>query len=123
MRECRFIAGLLVFAVLARGVECLRTDLDLCAHALASSPVTPLEDPTDCDPNESGCLCKGMVAAPTCELSHGRSFEQTGSLAPIGEQPGALFASSSDPSRLIEANLPPPLDAASLRALLSVWRI
>src|SRR4051812_10581120 len=123
MRDCRLIAGLLILAVLARGVECLRTDLDLCAHSLASSPVTPLENPTDYDPNESGCLCKGAVAAPTCELSHGHSFEKTGSLAPIGEQPNVLFVSSTERSGLIEANLPPPVASASLRALLSVWRI
>src|SRR4051812_23648733 len=118
MRECRLIAGLLIVAVLARGVECLRTDLDLCAHALASSPVTPLENPTDYDPNESGCLCKGAVPAPTCELSHGRSFERSGSLAPVGEQPNVLFVSSADRSGLIEANPPPPTASASLRALL-----
>jgi hypothetical protein len=123
MRECRFIAGLLVLAVLARGVECLRTDLDLCAHALASSPATPLEDPTDHDPNESGCLCKGAVAMPTCELSHGRSFEQSGALAPLGQGPNILLVSSSEHAGLIAANLRPPMSSASLRALLSVWRI
>ncbi|HEY2892859.1 MAG TPA: hypothetical protein VGJ16_01555 [Pirellulales bacterium] len=123
MRECRFIAGLLVLAVLARGVECLRTDLDLCAHALASSAASPLEDPTDHDPNESGCLCKGAVAVPTCELSDGRSFEQTGGFIPVGQWPHILLVSSTEHSGLIEANLPPPIASASLRALLSVWRI
>jgi hypothetical protein len=123
MRECRFIAGLLVLVVLARGVECLRTELDLCAHALASSPATPLEDPTDHDPNESGCLCKGAVAVPACELSHGRSFEQSGTLVPDGQCASVLLASSTEHAGLIEANLPPPIGSASLRALLSVWRI
>ena len=115
---------LLALVLVARGVHCLHVEAELCAYALAArSPSPPLADPSDADPNETGCLCKGALvtndACPASELRPVASLAWLADATALSFDDVALADHSSAPSNQIM----PPVSGRTMRALLASWQI
>ena len=121
MLDRRWLTACLALSVLARCVHCLYTDANLCARVLSPHPVQPLSNPADYDPNESGCVCKGAIRAPSCELSDTQ-------LSPalhlvVAAVPDTLVCPMIGNATARDLWLPPPVSAHAMRALISSWQI
>ena len=121
MNARRLFVACLILVVVARGLRCLCTDVMICAYAVATNTgAQPLYDPTETDPNESGCLCKGAIFTPPC--------------MPVNVQSHGPALFVSDPCITLAAAVPtdrapkdwllrPPRSGKMLRALLATWQI
>jgi hypothetical protein len=120
----RLFIGCLALVVLTRALHCLHVDATLCAAAAAARSATPpLCDPCESDPNESGCLCKGVVFAPPCLVA---DLEYRGKLlatATVGPRPAAA-ALALRPHPSLHDLLAPVLPSGRvLRALIASWQV
>ncbi len=122
MHARQLFVGCLALVLLARAVHCLYVDAALCAYASAArTDSRPLSDPTEADPNESGCLCKGALvqtACPLADLQNVLTVPAQIVLAPVV----ALTPSASAPTPQ-ELLWRPPRSGRMLRALLVSWQI
>jgi hypothetical protein len=118
------LAGCLALIIVARTVHCLYVDALLCAHAAAASSDSPLplSDPTESDPNESGCICKGALVGVPCQAADPRAIgESTWSFEAVPSLPdSSLVASKPVQAR---QQMPPPISGKTLRALCASWQI
>ncbi len=114
----------LTLVLLTRTVHCLYVDATLCAGAAAAqSDSPPLSDPTDSDPNESGCLCKGALFGTACLVPDVRLQSKLLWPASIARSPAvvAIGLRSEPVSRGFLT--PPPPSGRVLRALIASWQI
>jgi hypothetical protein len=114
---------LLALVLVLRGVHCLYVEAELCAAARAAqSESPPLADPSESDPNETGCLCKGALVTVVCPVADLRPQADFAWLraaaAPLFDAP-ALPDEFSAPAVL----LAPPVSGRTLRALRASWQI
>jgi hypothetical protein len=119
----KLLVSALALVVLIRAVHCLHVDAEACAAAKAAGTDSPpLADPTDSDPNESGCLCKGAVFVAPCIMPAPQPNNWL-SIADFPVMPlhKALAAQShpaADPGLA-----PSPVFGRMLRALIASWQI
>jgi hypothetical protein len=117
----RLLVGLLALVLGVRATHCLYLDAALCAHAAAAEDsAPPISDPADTDPNETGCLCKGVVyTAPPV-------------LADVDAHGPILVALRTVPALPVWTDAKPALpefhwrlarSGRIVRALLSSWQI
>jgi hypothetical protein len=120
----KLLVSALALVVLMRAVHCLHVDAEACAAAKAAGTDSPpLADPTDSDPNESGCLCKGAVFVAPCIVPASHRANDLLSIADFPVMPlhKALAAQSrpaADPGLA-----PSPVSGRMLRALIASWQI
>jgi hypothetical protein len=122
----RLFVGCLTLVLLSRAVHCLYVDAMLCAHAAAAQEESaPLSDPSETDPNESGCLCKGALVGDPCLLAQVDEQSRLLSVVQLGLSPASsliALQSSGNPS-VDDLLWPPPRSAQVVRALLASWQI
>jgi hypothetical protein len=120
----KLLVGCLALVLLTRTVHCLYLDVALCAAAAtAHSHTPPLSDPTDSDPNESGCLCKGALFGTPCLIA---ALPLQGKLllpAPIKCSAGVVAVGPQSAPALRGSLSPPPVSGRMLRALIASWQI
>ncbi|HEX3728080.1 MAG TPA: hypothetical protein VHV08_17635 [Pirellulales bacterium] len=121
MRTRKLLVGVLALVLGVRAAHCLYVDATLCAHAAAAEEsFPPLSDPADSDPNETGCLCKGVIytAAPMLvDIGlHGPN------LVSLRSVPVLALWTDSKPA-LPEFHWRPARSGGIVRALLSSWQI
>lgn len=127
---CRLFVRKLLMIVLAavlvvRGIHCLRVEAELCACAKAAhSQSPPLADPSDADPNETGCLCKGaLVTTAACPAGELRPQAGFGWLVVAGTSSSFNALALAGDDRAPSERMPSPLSGRTLRALRACWQI
>ena len=118
----QLFVGCLALVLLARAVHCLYVDATLCASAtVLETDSRPLSDPTETDPNESGCLCKGALVETPCPLAE----LQKSLTVPmrIVLAPSVGWAASASPRTPQDLSWRPPRSGSTLRALFASWQI
>jgi hypothetical protein len=122
MHARQLFVGCLALVLLARAVHCLYVDVALCAYASTlATDSRPLSDPTETDPNESGCLCKGALVETPCplaDLQNSLTAPAQVTLAPVV----GLAPSTSGPTPQ-ELLWRPPRSGRMVRALFVSWQI
>src|SRR5260221_5804282 len=114
----RVFIGCLALVLLSRTVHSMYVDAVLCAHAAkAQEESAPLSDPTESDPNESGCLCKGALVGVSFLLAQVDEQNRTLSVVQLGLSPGSSFIDlqSSDDSTADDLLWPPPRSGQLVR--------
>ena len=122
----KLFVGCLALVLLARAAHCLYVDVSLCALAAAGGQDTaPISDPTEADPNESGCLCKGALLGTPCLLADLNQQNKLLSTAQLVLTPLASVAdlqSSGEPTAR-DLLWRPPRSGRVVRALIASWQI
>jgi len=118
----KLLLGCLTLVLLTRTLHCVYTDALSCASAVASSHASqPLSDPSESDPHESGCLCKGILPKAPCPLS---ALEAQRTLpVQIVMAPAALISTLPLEATVRDFPWRPPRSGSFLRALLASWQI
>ncbi len=118
MRARRLFVILLAAVLVGRTLHCCFVQADLCgATSSCDSTSRPLTNPSDTDPNETGCICKGAVLKAPAPFEAVRN--QLDALNPLAgpAQPAALpLPTPAVSSRPLEHYLlgPPPLSGGAL---------
>lgn len=119
----KLFVGCLALVLLTRAVHCLCVDVSLCAHAASNQSESPLSDPKDTDPNESGCLCKGALLGGHCLPTDLQSHAKLVLPSQLALAPTFLALQvPSEPSSQ-DFLWPPPRSGNLLRALIASWQI
>lgn len=123
MRERWLLVGCLAVVIVGRGLNCLYTTANLCARTLVASPAAPLSNPTDADPNETGCLCRGALLNHDCPLADLKPTSASASMCVVADMAVEMLPPLDRPTAVADFFKPPPRSAHRLRALLASWQI
>ncbi len=114
----------LTLVLFTRAVHCLYVDAGLCARAATAAGGTqPLSDPTESDPNESGCLCKGALVTAPCLIVDLETQTKLISAAQLVPAPAGFLPAWSTERTVQDLLWPPPRSGRMVRALLVSWQI
>ena len=117
----RIFVLLLATILVGRTLHCCYVEASLCTGAVAQGDAghPPLRNPNDSDPNETGCICKGVVVnAPAPFDAVRASLESLHLLAAPPESCAVAGAIDAPGNRPVARHLlgPPPLGGKALRA-------
>jgi hypothetical protein len=119
----KLFVGCVVLFILGRTVHCLYLDASLCALAATNSETQPVTDPTDSDPNETGCICKGALLRVSCLLAELQQQSKLISPALLSPAPTAYVPQWCGDSAGADFLRPLPCSGKALRALLASWQV
>ncbi len=120
----RIFIGCMVLVLFGRGVHCLCLDACLCARAAeAARGESPLSDPSESDPNDSRCLCKGALVRAACPLERVKVVRAIASATELAQVSSAWAPAWRFEPAVVDHSWPPPRWGKLARAFLASWQI
>jgi hypothetical protein len=119
----KLFIGALALVILGRGVHCLCLDASLCARATEAGSERPLTDPTESDPNESGCICKGALVRVPCLLMRLNPQPHLMAFVHVLPAPAAWLSPYRSEGALHDFLCRPARSGKAMRAWLASWQI